>query len=99
MCLSRLVRIEAVDADNRQAIGVSEGRAVSVSLAVLAFEGEAIIPGDWVLEATGLAVRRLTDEEAAAIAQARIDLGLGQITESTMPTELPSPSHSTKVGS
>ncbi len=99
MCLSRLVRIEAVDADGTRAIGVSEGRTVSVSLAVLTFEGQVLIPGDWVLEATGLAVRRLTDEEAAAIAQARTDLGLGQIAGSNNPTDLPSASPSTKVGS
>ncbi|MDF1596354.1 MAG: HypC/HybG/HupF family hydrogenase formation chaperone [Acidimicrobiia bacterium] len=77
MCLSRLARIEAVDADGSRAVGVSEGRTVSLSLAVLTLAGEVIIPGDWVLVATGLAVRRLTDEEAAAIARARTELGSG----------------------
>lgn len=93
MCLSRLVRIEAVDADGTRAIGVSEGRTVSVSLAVLAFEGESPVPGDWVQVTTGLAVRRLTGEEAAVISQARTDLGHGLIAESTILTE------STKVRS
>lgn len=93
MCLSRLVCIETVEADGSRAIGVSEGRTVSVSLAVLAFEDELPVPGDWVQVTTGLAVRRLTGEEAAAILQARTDLEHGLIAESTILTE------STKVQS
>ena len=74
MCLSQLVQIEEVDADGIRAIGASEGRTVSVSLAVLTLEGDVPVPGDWVQVTTGLAVRRLTGEEAVAIAQARRDL-------------------------
>ena len=74
MCLSRLVQIEEVDADGAQAIGQSEDRTVVVSLAVLTLEGDTPVPGDWVQVTTGMAVRRLTDQEAAAITEVRTRL-------------------------
>ena len=74
MCLSRLVRLDEVDADGARAIGQSEGRTVAVSLAVLTLQGEAPVAGDWVQVSTGLAVRRLTNAEAASITEARAGL-------------------------
>lgn len=74
MCLSRLVHIDEVDANGATAIGRSEGRTVVVSLAVLTLQGDIVIPGDWVQVSTGLAISRLTDEEAANIAAARAAL-------------------------
>ena len=75
MCLSQLVRIDQVDAANAIGIGVTEGRTVRVSLAVLALEDDLPVAGDWVQVSTGLAVRRLTDNEAAQILDARTSPG------------------------
>ncbi len=74
MCLSQLVRIEEVAADGTRAVGDAGGRRIAASLAMLALEGDLPVPGDWVLVATGLAVRRLSDGEAAVIAEDRAAL-------------------------
>ncbi|MFW2338637.1 MAG: HypC/HybG/HupF family hydrogenase formation chaperone [Acidimicrobiia bacterium] len=75
MCLSQLVRIEKVDATNARAVGKAGGRSVDVSLAVLALEGDLPVAGDWVQVSTGLAIRILSDDEAAQILAARMEPG------------------------
>ena len=75
MCLSQLVRIEKVDATNARAVGKAGGRSVEVSVAVLALEGDLPAVGDWVQVSTGLAIRHLTDDEAAQILTARMEPG------------------------
>ena len=74
MCLSQLVRIEQIDSDGVRAIGRSGDRQIAISLAVLTVAGDTPEPGDWVLAATGLAVRRLSYEEVLAITDARLGL-------------------------
>lgn len=74
MCLSQLVRIEQIDSDGVRAIGRSGDRQIAVSLAVLTVAGDTPEPGDWVLAATGLAVRRLSYDEVLAITDARLGL-------------------------
>lgn len=74
MCLSQLVRIEQVDSDGVRAIGRSGDRQIAVSLAVLTVGGDTPEPGDWVLAATGLAVRRLSYDEVLSITEARLGL-------------------------
>lgn len=74
MCLSQLVRIEQIDSDGVRAIGRSGDRQIAVSLAVLTVAGDTPEPGDWVLAATGLAVRRLSYDEVLAISEARLGL-------------------------
>jgi hydrogenase maturation factor len=74
VCLSQLVRIEQIDSDGVRAIGRSGDRQIAVSLAVLTVAGDTPEPGDWVLAATGLAVRRLSYEEVLAITDARLGL-------------------------
>ena len=75
MCLSQLVRIEKVDTANASAVGEAGGRFVGVSLAVLALEGDLPVAGDWVQVSTGLAIRILSDDEAAQILAARMEPG------------------------
>lgn len=75
MCLSQLVRIEKVDTANARAVGEAGGRSVGVSLAVLALEGDLPVAGDWVQVSTGLAIRILSDDEAAQILAARMEPG------------------------
>jgi len=77
VCLSQLVRIEQIDSDGVRAIGRSGDRQIAVSLAVLTVAGDTPEPGDWVLAATGLAVRRLSHDEVLAITEAR--LGLNEV--------------------
>lgn len=48
-----------------------EGVARRVSLAVLNLEGTSVVPGDWILCHTGLALRVLTDTDARNLLMAR----------------------------
>lgn len=74
MCLSELVRLVEVSADGSRATGESPAGPTEVSLAVLALDGVAVRPGDWVIAATGLAVERVSEADAAAITSARASL-------------------------
>lgn len=74
MCLSQLLRVEEVIDDGATAVCDRHGRRIEVSLAVLAFAGNSPVAGDWILVSTGLAVERLSTEEAAYINEARTAL-------------------------
>lgn len=62
MCFEMPARI--VEVTGGEATADVDGRARTVSLAVLALEGEDIGVGDWVLVHTGFAIRRLEAPEA-----------------------------------
>lgn len=71
MCLSQLLRVDEVIDDGATARCDRSGRPVEVSLAVLTLGGNTPVAGDWILVSTGMAVERLSTEEAAHIDQAR----------------------------
>jgi hydrogenase assembly chaperone HypC/HupF len=64
MCLTAPARIERVD-DDRATVRVGQ-RTLSVSAATV----PDALPGDWVLVAGGVIVRRIDPERAAEIAAA-----------------------------
>ena len=68
------MRITEIRADGATALGIADGRETVVSLAVLALDGTPPAPGDWVVTHTGLAVEKITDAEAARIAESRSEL-------------------------
>ncbi|MFW5899452.1 MAG: HypC/HybG/HupF family hydrogenase formation chaperone [Jiangellaceae bacterium] len=62
MCIGLPGRVTEVDGEHAviDVVGVSR----RVSIALLALEGADVAPGDWVLASAGLAVRRLSEQEA-----------------------------------
>lgn len=73
MCLRDLLRLVEVDGD--RAVGERDGTRVPVSLAVLTLQGVEPEVGDWIVAVTGLAVERLTADEAATVRRHRARLG------------------------
>ena len=65
MCLSEAARVLEVDGDS--AVVELRGAPRRVPLVLLTFAGEAVVPGDWLLLHTGLAVARVTAAEAAEV--------------------------------
>lgn len=63
MCFEMPARIVRLGVGPEALVEV-DGRARTISLAVLTLEGGAVAPGDWVLVHTGFAVRRLEADEA-----------------------------------
>lgn len=74
MCLNDVVRLVEVSADGSSAVGESAAGRHAVSLVVLVLDGVRPAIGDWVVVSTGLAVERLTDDEAAAVTRWRAQL-------------------------
>ncbi|WP_030172098.1 HypC/HybG/HupF family hydrogenase formation chaperone [Spirillospora albida] len=64
MCLEQIGRVSALSGDGT-AVAVFEGIERSVSLVVLDAEGVPLAPGDWLAAHSGIAVRRLGEDEAA----------------------------------
>lgn len=65
MCFEMPARI--VRRDGATAEADVDGTLRPVSLVVLDLEGAPAAPGDWVLVHTGIAVRRLSETEAAGL--------------------------------
>jgi hydrogenase expression/formation protein HypC len=80
MCLSLAGRISRIDGEH--ALVDVDGRDRRVSLALLQLEGERIVPGDWVLVHTGLAVSRLDPAEGAELTRLRREMGTTERGES-----------------
>ncbi len=67
MCLGIPGRIlEVVDEHNQIAKVDVSGVRRNVNVGLLAFEGEIVGPGDWVLIHVGFAIARIDEAEAAA---------------------------------
>jgi hydrogenase expression/formation protein HypC len=64
MCVSEAGLVLAVEGDETALVSVA-GSERRVPLIVVAGDGETVAPGDWLLIHTGLAVARITAEEAA----------------------------------
>jgi hydrogenase expression/formation protein HypC len=65
MCVSEAGLVVSVEADETALCSVNGARR-RVPLIILTAAGETVAPGDWLLIHTGLAVARLTADEAAA---------------------------------
>jgi hydrogenase expression/formation protein HypC len=65
MCVTRVGEVRA--SDGEVAVVTVDGRDRDVPLVVLGDEAAAVLPGDWLLLHTGLAVRRLDAREAAEL--------------------------------
>jgi hydrogenase expression/formation protein HypC len=64
MCVSEAGLVLAVEGDEAALVSVA-GSERRVPLIVVTGAGETVAPGDWLLIHTGLAVARITAEEAA----------------------------------
>jgi hydrogenase expression/formation protein HypC len=71
MCLSDLARVIHHDVDNYDALVDIDGRTTTVSTVALGLDAPSMSTGDWIVVHTGLAVERLTPEEAERILDAR----------------------------
>ena len=58
--------VEVVDAENRLAKVDVAGVRRNVNVGLLDEEGEAAVPGDWVLIHVGFAISKVDEEEATA---------------------------------
>jgi hydrogenase assembly chaperone HypC/HupF len=65
MCVSQPGRVRATHGPI--AVVTVDGRDRDVPLVALGDEATAVVPGDWLLLQTGLAVRRLAAAEAAEL--------------------------------
>jgi hydrogenase assembly chaperone HypC/HupF len=65
MCVNRLGHVRT--SDGAAAVVTVEGRDRDVPLVALGDEAASVVPGDWLLLHTGLAVRRLDAREAAEL--------------------------------
>ncbi len=63
MCVTRVGEVQA--SDGAVAVVAVDGRERDVPLVALGDEAAAVLPGEWLLLHTGLAVRRLDPREAA----------------------------------
>lgn len=77
MCLSAAGPILSVDLDRYEAVVDVDGTERTVSLAVLALEGGAPAPGDWVVVHTGFAVEVLDDGAVADLRALRAEMREG----------------------
>jgi hydrogenase expression/formation protein HypC len=64
MCLESPAQVVAVDADGMSATVTTNGRTARALLITLDAGGGPIRPGDWLLVHSGLAVERVTEDEA-----------------------------------
>ena len=64
MCVSEAGLVLSVEADETALVEM-RGAARRVPLIVVTSAGDTVLPGDWLLVQTGLAVARITAAEAA----------------------------------
>jgi hydrogenase assembly chaperone HypC/HupF len=74
MCLSDVGRVVAVDEVRRTATVEIGRRAMEVSTVTLGLDGPPVETGAWLIVHTGLAVERVSDDEARRILGARAEL-------------------------
>ncbi|MDX2381773.1 MAG: HypC/HybG/HupF family hydrogenase formation chaperone [Acidimicrobiia bacterium] len=71
MCLSDVARIVDHDPATYDALVEIDGRSANVSTIALGLDCPGLAAGDWIVVHTGLAVERLTAEEAGEILRFR----------------------------
>lgn len=84
MCLGELVQVREVRPDGRalaQGRGRRDGRPLEISLLLLE---EPVLPGDWLLVHSGIALSRLDEQDAEAVLALRSEVIAG--TPTTPPT-------------
>jgi hydrogenase maturation factor len=64
MCISEAVLVIAVE-DDETALVQLRGAPRRVPIVLVTAAGQTVVPGDWLLVQTGLAVARVTASEAA----------------------------------
>ena len=74
MCLSDLGPVVALDEDGATATVELAGRMRRVSLAPLVLEGRPVVPGDWLVVHTGLAVEVMDPAAAMEVVAARREM-------------------------
>lgn len=74
MCLSDVARVIRHDPDSYEAVVDIDGRTTHVSTVALGLDSPRMSAGDWIVVHTGLAVERLSPDEAELILRARKDL-------------------------
>ncbi len=67
--------VELVDEPNQIAKVDVSGVRRNVNVGLLAFEGEHVVPGDWVLIHVGFALARIDERDAAAALELLRGLG------------------------
>jgi len=78
MCLADVGRVEEVEASGATAVVRTDRGRRSVSLAVLTLEGRVVVPGEWLLVHTGLAVEVLDPARARQLAEDRTSVERGE---------------------
>ncbi|GAA1898228.1 HypC/HybG/HupF family hydrogenase formation chaperone [Actinomadura bangladeshensis] len=73
MCLEQVGRV-VTTGDGRAVVARGKARAV-VSLVILTLEGVPVVSGDWLVMHSGIAVRKISAEEAAGMAAVRDGAG------------------------
>ena len=74
MCLSDLARVVTYDGENLRALVDLDGRQMVVSTIALGLDPPALDQGDWLVVHTGLALEKITDDDAHRIQAAREEL-------------------------
>jgi hydrogenase maturation factor len=74
MCLNEVMQLAYVSADGTSGVGDGGAGRRDVSLVVLTLDGVEPAVGDWVVVTTGLAVERLTGEQARAVRRSRAQM-------------------------
>jgi hydrogenase assembly chaperone HypC/HupF len=64
MCVGEATRVVSVESDEAALVDL-RGSLRRVPLILIASTGEKVVPGDWLLVQTGLAVARMSADEAA----------------------------------
>ncbi|GAA0265554.1 hypothetical protein GCM10009527_072110 [Actinomadura nitritigenes] len=71
MCLEQIGRVvETGDGTATTAIG---RRRLPLSLVILESQGTPVSPGDWLVAHCGIALRKITEDEAAGLLAARAE--------------------------
>lgn len=74
MCLSDLACVVHHDPATYDALVDIDGRPANVSTIALGLDGPGLAPGEWIVVHTGLAVERLSHDEAREILRFRAAL-------------------------
>lgn len=65
MCVTVPARV--IEVRGSEAVVDVSGTGRRVSVMLLALEGVALLPGDWILSNAGMAIRRIEEEEAREV--------------------------------
>jgi hydrogenase assembly chaperone HypC/HupF len=77
MCVSELALVLSLESDEAGSVDIRGSRR-RVPLILITSTGEKVVPGDWLLVHTGLAVARISAAEAADY-QSRLQHGVDHV--------------------